>query len=260
MAEIKVRGESKISLIPIYRINENISFPMRTYTKQQIIPLAESISHNGILQPLIVRKNSSHTYELISGKRRLQAAVMAGKTSVPCIIIHCSKSRSLLYSLAENFQRSEYSYIEKVRIINILIHSYGYTVEKISELFGNNEAEVESLLKLNRYTDKDLFKIEKNGLSFDTALFLSGIKDDRRRTNYLNRVISENLSVQDLKEMTYSITEKKDNRKIIIKDMKVFHNSINKILEAMRLSGINPLESKTENNDYILYVIRIPKR
>ena len=259
MAEIKVRGESKIILIPIYRISENISFPMRTYTKQQILPLAESIAHNGILQPLIVRKCSVYSYELISGKRRLQAAVMAGKRTVPCIVLHCSKSRSLLFSLAENFQRYNYTYIESLRIINVLIQSYDYTVEKIAELFGRREAEIKSLLKLNQFQSGELIKIEKHHVDLSAALLLTKIKDPHTRSLYLEKVISENIGKDELKQLIAGINKHDQNKKIVIKNMQIFHNSINKILETLKMSGVDSLENIYESDDFIRYVIKIPK-
>ena len=256
MAEIKVRGESRITLIPIYRINENISFPMRTYTKQQIIPLAESISHNGIIQPLIVRKNSSYSYELICGKRRLQAAVMAGKREVPCIILHCSRIRSLLFSLAENYHRYEYTYIEELRIINTLIEDYRYTIEDISELLGKREKEIKSLLQLNIFGSSELLKIEKHRIDIEISLLLSTIKSEDKRIELLNKVIREGLSYSQINEFIKSNSEQK---KIIIKDVKIFHNSIIKILNTMKLSGLDTFDKITENEKYIQYVIRIPK-
>ena len=259
MAEIKVKGESRISLVPIYKISENISVPMRTYTKQQIIPLAESISHNGILQPLIVRRSSDYTFELISGKRRLQAAVMAGKRSVPCIVLHCTKSQSLLYSLTENFHRYDYTYLEALHVINLLTKRYNYSLEKLAELFGKRENEIESILKLNVYSSRERVKLEKYQISFDLALLLTEVKDEYTRSKYLEKIITENLTFNDVQNILSTKKIIKDNKKIIIKDMQIFHNSINKILETMKLSGIHSLESITEDNDYICYVIKIPK-
>lgn len=264
MAEIKVRGECRIAIIPIYKISENISVPTRTYTKQQIIPLAESISHNGILQPLIVRKSTSYSYELISGKRRLQAAVMAGKKDVPCIVLHCTKNQSVIYSLTENIQRHNYTYLELLQIMNDLKSRYDYTTEKLSELFDKREYEIDNLFKLNSYSSSDIIKLSKYQIPFETAELLTEIENVSLRSKILDRVISEKLNFESAKRLVKSVVlpynEDRENEKFIIKDFRIFHNSINKILQTMKRFGIDPLEEVLENDDYIRYTIRIPKR
>lgn len=261
---MKVRGECKITIIPIYKISENISVPTRTYTKQQILPLAESISHNGILQPLIVRKCTSYSYELISGKRRLQAAVMAGKTTVPCIILHCTKNQSVIYSLTENIQRNDYTYLELLQIMNDLKNRFDYSIEKLSQLFDKREFEIETLLKLNAFSSSDIIKLSKHQIPYDIASLLTEIDNVPLRSKILDKVVYEKLNFESVQRLVQSIVkpvnENIDTNKLIIKDLRIFHNSIRRVLETMKRSGLDPLESVCENDDYIRYTIRIPKR
>ena len=266
MAEVKVRGESKIAIIPVYKINENKNIPMRRYSRKQIVSLSKSIAQNGILQPLIVRKSNSFSYELISGKRRLQAAVMAGLSKVPCLVFHCNELQSAVYSLIDNAQRNQYSYFESADAISVLVNCYGYSTEKIASFTGEREFRIVNRLMLCEYSTEERDSITANSLSENTAVLLLNIKDRDLRSKILNKVIKHKLTYEQTEQLVMKIVSpgsydsKPDNQKMIIKDMRVFYNTINNALVTMKKSGINADENITETDEYIQYVIRIPKR
>lgn len=261
-----MRGESKVSIIPVYKITENNNIPTRNYSKKQISSLAKSISRNGILQPLIVRKSTSYSYELISGKRRLQAAVMAGLSKVPCLVFHCNEIQSAVYSLIDNAQRNQYSYFEQADAINVLVNVYGYSTEKISAFTGDREFKIIGRLKLSEYSAEERDIIASHSLSENTAILLLNIKDISVRKKILNKVVNHKLTHKQAEQLVLKIVspesydKNSDRKKVIIKDMRVFYNTINNALVTMKKSGINAVEKITENDEYIQYVIKIPKR
>ena len=83
-------NDNKITEIPIIRIRPNKAQPRKQFDEASLTSLSQSITENGILQPLTVRRASQSEYELIAGERRLRASVMAGLKKVPCIIVKCS--------------------------------------------------------------------------------------------------------------------------------------------------------------------------
>ena len=123
-------NDNKITEIPIIRIRPNKAQPRKQFDEASLTSLSQSITENGILQPLTVRRASQSEYELIAGERRLRASVMAGLKKVPCIIVKCSDKESAIFALLENLQRSDLGVFEEARGISRLIRRFGLTQEE----------------------------------------------------------------------------------------------------------------------------------
>ncbi len=264
MGSGKIKGESRIMMIPVFQISVNKSQPRKVFSRDDIRYLARSIELNGILQPLTVRDISPFEYELISGERRLRAAVMAGFSFVPCIVVHCSERQSAVYGLIENLQREELSYFEQAEAINILINEFNFSTEKAARQLGKSEGSVINKLKLLRYTYEERKNITENNLSEHHALSLLRIQDVNIRKKITQNVINNNLNVIQTDELVEKIIDpddslKKNKHKIVIKDIRLFYNTINKAVSTMRQSGINATEEKTETDEFVEYRIRITK-
>ena len=260
----KIKGESKISMIPIFQISENKSQPRKSFNREDIRYLARSIELNGILQPLMVRDVSPYEYELISGERRLRAAVMAGFSFVPCIVLHCNERQSAVYTLIENVQREDLSYFEQAEAIQKLIKEYGFSIEKASKQIGKSEVNIRNKLNLLNFSSEEREILISNSLSERYATVLIKIKDSNIRMTILNKVVENNLSLFDTEELVERLTVSENDRtnprhRIVIKDIRLFYNTINKAVSTMRQSGINATEEKTETDEFVEYRIRITK-
>ena len=86
-----LKNDNKVLEIPIIKIRPNKAQPRKTFDETELAALSASISENGILQPLSVRKISAVEYELVAGERRLRASVLAGFRKVPCFVLMCSE-------------------------------------------------------------------------------------------------------------------------------------------------------------------------
>ena len=260
----KVKGESKIYMIPVYQITENKSQPRKTFYRDDIRYLAKSIELNGIIQPLIVRDISPFEYELISGERRLRAAVMAGLRIVPCIIIHCNKKQSAVYTLLESFQKKDLSYFEQAEAIDKLVYNYNFSIETVSKQLGKSESSVRNKLNLLSLTVEERRLLVDHELPEQYAVLLLRIPDSDTRTAVLYRIIDENLSLYEAEEYIQEQTVntnnlKKSRRHIVIKDIRLFYNTINKAVSTMRESGVEATKETTETEDFVEFKIRIPK-
>ena len=96
------KDDNKIIYLSTNSIRPNKTQPRKVFDEQDLKSLSVSIVQNGILQPLTVRKINATEYELVAGERRLRAAIMAGITKVPCVVIKCSDKESAVYALMEN--------------------------------------------------------------------------------------------------------------------------------------------------------------
>lgn len=122
----KDRQVNKVVEIEVNLIIPNPHQPRTDFDDVDIKALAESISQNGILQPLALRRNGD-AYELIAGERRLRAAKMCGLTVVPCIIHDISERSSAILALVENIQRQDLTFFDEAAAIEKLISYYGMT-------------------------------------------------------------------------------------------------------------------------------------
>ena len=260
-----VKSENTILEIPIIKIRPNKAQPRRLFSEEELCALSQSIAENGVLQPLTVRKVSASEYELVAGERRLRACVMAGLRKVPCILVKCSDKESAVYALLENLQRADLSFFEEARGISRLIRRYGFTQEQAARKLGKSQSTVANKLRLLRLTPEEQEWIENAGLSERHARCLLQLDDEESRREALSKIISDSLTVRQTEELVSVLqnTAPQENRrssgKAVIKDFRIFVNTINKAVSTMRIAGINAQASQTDNGNFIEYTIRIPK-
>lgn len=259
--------DNKVLNISTIQIRPNRTQPRRNFDEEELRSLSRSIVENGILQPLVVRRINQTEFELIAGERRLRAAVMAGMNKVPCVIHKCGDKDSALLALIENLQRTDLNMFEEARGIARLIRKYGLTQEQAAIKLGKKQSTIANKLRLLRLGFEEQEWILTAGLSERHARTLLRINDEGLRREVLSRIISDNLSVGEaealvtdaLMQKPESAPEKKPERKIAIKDVRIFVNTINKAVDTMRLSGINAISRRSETDDYIEYTVKIPK-
>lgn len=263
------RDDNKVLNIPTISIRPNRTQPRKNFDEQDLNSLSRSIVQNGILQPLTVRKVNQTEYELIAGERRLRAAIMAGLSKVPCVVLRCTDKESAVFALIENIQRADLSMFEQARGIARLIRKYGLTQEQAAIQLGKKQSTISNKLRLLRLTFEEQEWIISASLSERHARALLRIEDEVLRREALSRVISDNLNVNETEAYVTDVLmrrtaspsqiKSKGEKKIVVKDVRIFVNTINKAVDTMRLSGINATSCKSETDDYIEYTVKIPK-
>lgn len=260
--------ENKISEIPIIKIRPNKSQPRRVFNEDELSALARSIRENGILQPITVRRMSATEYELIAGERRLRASALAGLRKIPCIVIKCSDKESAVFALLENLQRSDLGFFEEARGISKLIQRFGLTQEEAARKLGKSQSTIANKLRLLRLTYEEQEWIINAGLTERHARALLRIENEELRREALSKIISDNLNTQQtdtlvgimLNSLEKPVIRQKGSSKVVIKDVRIFVNTINKAIDTMRLAGIEAQSNKTVNESFIEYTIRIPNK
>lgn len=265
MKFLKGKDENKVLDIPVICIRPNKTQPRKNFDEDELLSLSQSIMSNGILQPLTVRKISDTEYELIAGERRLRASVMAGLKTVPCVLMKCTDKESAVFALIENLQRSDLGMFEQARGISRLIRKYDITQEEAALRLGKKQSTVANKLRLLKLTLEEQDWITQAGLSERHARALLRIEEEEVRKQTLSKVIAEELSATATESLVSEILHrttlpiKKQGRKFIVKDLRIFVNTINKAVDTMRLSGINAIAKRIENEDFIEYTVKIPK-
>lgn len=263
-----IRPDNKVLMISTIQIRPNRTQPRRNFDEEELRSLSQSITENGILQPLVVRRINSTEFELIAGERRLRAAVMAGLNKVPCVVHKCSDKESALLALIENLQRTDLSMFEEARGIARLIRKYGLTQEQAAIKLGKKQSTIANKLRLLRLTFEEQEWILTANLSERHARALLRINHPDLRREVLSRVITDNMNASQteafvtdvlMKKSSLPQREEKPSRRIVVKDVRIFVNTINKAVDTMRLSGINAISRRSETDDYIEYTVKIPK-
>lgn len=255
----------KVVELPINNIFPNPSQPRRTFSQLELDELARSIRENGLLQPITVRKVDGN-YELIVGERRLRACRIAGLKSVACIVSTCDDRQSAIFAMLENLQRQDLQLFEEAEGIQKLIAVWGVTQEEAAARLGKSQSTLANKLRLLRLTLPEREVICKARLTERHARALLRIECEGLRDKVLHHIIEKSLNVQQTDEFVEHIIQgvqeqkQKSKKTLIVKDIRVFLNTINHAIETMKLSGINAITQKNETEEYIECVVRIPKK
>lgn len=252
----------KIIQVPVDEISPNPAQPRRIFDEEELRSLAASIRANGLIQPLVVR-HSGNGYELIAGERRLRASKIAGLDTVPCLVNDCSDSQSAVLAMTENLQRQNLQIFEEAEGIRRLIEEWKVTQEEAATRLGKSQSCIANKLRLLRLTPAERELISQAGLTERHARALLRVPQIELRKKILCRVVDEQLNVQQTEELIYQYLNEKEKKKakrtVIVKDVRIFMNTIEHAIETMKLSGINAQTLRSETDDYIECVIRIPK-
>ena len=254
--------KNKVVQINIDSIYPNPAQPRRMFNEQELIALSRSIRTNGLLQPISVRRVRAG-YELIAGERRLRACKIAGLPTVSCIVCDCTPETSAMLAMTENLQRQDLQIFEEAEGIRRLIEEWNVTQEEAALRLGKSQSTLANKLRLLRLSDAERAKITEAGLTERHARALLRIIDERLREKALDDIIERQLNVQQTDVMVERLLSGKKKPKskhvFIVKDVRVFLNTINHAIETMKQSGINAQTLKSENDEYIECVVRIPK-
>lgn len=133
------------SEIPLERVSPNRQQPRTSFDPEGLSELAASIRRHGVLQPIVVSR-SGDDYELVAGHRRVLAARLAGKTSIPAVVRDDVSDR-LELALTENLQRTDLNAIEAARAYRLLMETYDLTQEQLAERLGKSRSAVANTLR-----------------------------------------------------------------------------------------------------------------
>ena len=256
----------RILYLPVGQIHPNPSQPRKIFDADGLQELAGSIRTYGILQPLTVRRRNGE-YELVAGERRLRAAKIAGMTEVPCILLTVDEEQSGMVALVENLQRRDLDYIEEAQGLARLMRQYGLNQEQAAARVGKSQSAVAIKLRLLRHSPAVLSALRENGLSERHARALLRLPTEEERLAALAVVIRQQMNVAKTEEYIDSLLArkrqpepKKGIRKLIVRDVRLFINSVNHNLDLIRGAGIRAEASQEETESEIVLTIRLPKR
>ena len=256
---------SRVQYLPINQIRPNPQQPRRHFDVEALQELAESIRSYGVLQPLTVRK-AANGYELVAGERRLRAARIAGYREVPCLVAQVGEEDSALLALIENLQRRDLDFWDEAEAIAKLISRYDLSQEQAAKKIGKSQSAVANKLRLLRLSDTVRQKLQEAELTERHARAMLRLTDEQEQLRAIEYIAGQGLNVAQAEEYIEQLLHKvqteppKGRTAYIIKDVRLFLNSVNRGLTMMRQAGVNADWGRQDTEDAILLTIRIPKK
>lgn len=259
-----------------------------SFDEGQMLCLADSIRNHGMLVPLSVRVAEGGKYELINGERRLRAAKLIGLNKVPCVVKNCCDSLSALYFLMENLSANQLNYFEIADCMQRLMKKYSYTKCMLAQQLSMSQSTIGNYLKLLDFLPSERDVLIKNNFSQRQAraiLRLSPEKRDecieyvasRRLNGFQTELYIDNLfsieaamrfhtfeEISDYNEIVDNVSieqsESASKNKFILKDLKLFYNSIDNAVQLLKSAGIEIYSSRDETDSAIKLNIEIRKK
>jgi ParB family transcriptional regulator, chromosome partitioning protein len=210
MGEISIAGS--VANILIDHIEVNPFQPRNHFDEIALKDLSNSIKEQGIIQPVTVRKTDKGKYQLISGERRLKAAVMAGLRDIPAYIRIANDGAMLEMALVENIQRENLNAMEISLSYQQLIDDYNLTQEQLSERLGKNRTTITNYLRLLKLPAEIQVAIRQDKITMGHARALININDVKKQLSLYRKIIEKNLSVRNVEDLVRKVAEgvKKD--------------------------------------------------
>ena len=187
-------------LCDVALIKPNRYQPRRRFAEKDMAELAASIRTQGVIQPLLVRKDGEG-YELVAGERRLRAAKMADLSQVPVVIKDISQTEMLEMAIVENIQREDFNPIEEADAYHRLMTEFGLTQDQAAARVGKSRSAVANFLRLRQLEDAIQKSIVEGQISMGHARALLALDDTADRLSAWRVITSKNLSVRETEQM-----------------------------------------------------------
>lgn len=195
--------ESELIDLSLDLIDPTPTQPRQIFNESSLEELAQSIKHNGVIQPIIVRRNGDR-YQIVAGERRWRAAQKAGLHKIPCVIKDIPEAGILELSLIENIQREELNPIEEANAYKRLIEKLNMTQDELAARIGKDRTSIANLIRLLRLPEEIQSMLEDGKLSMGHARALLPIEETDVQRKLAKDIITRSLSVRETERLVKS--------------------------------------------------------
>jgi ParB family transcriptional regulator, chromosome partitioning protein len=188
------RGQELVQL-NVHEIQDNPFQPRRDFGESEIASLAESLREHQMLQPILVRRMGDR-FQLISGERRLRAAIQAGWTTVPAQVREADDRLVAELAIVENLQRKDLNPIEKALSFKRYLEEHGCSQEDLARRLTIDRSTIANLMRLLELPEVVLAALRNGQLSAGHARALLPLGDELLQIDFCQRIVEEGLSVR----------------------------------------------------------------
>ena len=200
IGDYDVDEETGFLSVSIDQIEPNPNQPRRTFLKDDLDDLSNSIIEKGIIQPLIVRKISDKkdVYQIVAGERRWRAAQLARVHKVPVVVRSFSDVEVLEIAIIENIQRADLNPIDEANGYQQLMVKYNHTQDKLSKVLGKSRSHIANLLRLLNLPNDVQILLGSGKISIGHARALITRSD---ASSLAKEIIRKKLSVREIEKL-----------------------------------------------------------
>ena len=189
-------SQSDLAQLPVDAVHPNPRQPRRRWDGETATSLAESIRHQGVVQPVVVRPRGEGGWELIAGERRWRAARDAGLKTIPAVVRHADDRDSLLLALVENVAREQLSPVEEARAYAVLLDEFVLSLGDVAERVGRSKSSVVNRLRLLDLPDDVLGMVERGEMTEGHARAVLAVPAQEERRELARLIVRRGLSVR----------------------------------------------------------------
>lgn len=216
----------------VYEIDDNPFQPRRDFGDAEIASLAESLKEHDMLQPVLVRRVGDR-FQLISGERRLRAAIRAGWSTIPARMRDADDRLVAELAIVENLQRKDLNPIEKALSFKRYLDQHQCPQEELANRLKIDRSTIANLMRLLELPDPVTEAVRAERITAGHARALLPLGDDRLQIEFAQQIADEGWSVRE--------TERQVQERIASEDQ-----------EPLRVVGMaGPATKRTTRNDQI---------
>ncbi len=255
----KLEVINKVVMLQVEDIYPNPLQPRKVFDEAALKELSESIAENGLLQPITVRKREVG-YELISGERRLRACKINGVQRVPAIVVEVSDHSSGMLALVENIQRQDLHFLEEAAAIQKLLVDFDLTQTEVAAKLGKSQSGIANKLRLLQLPETVRIKALEFELNERQTRALLRLKQEELMLKAIAVIAERRYNAEETDTYIDSLLQpkKKQQVKFCLKDIRIFHHTLERALKLVNQSGVKAEYKWNETEDGLYYQIYIP--
>lgn len=191
-------------MIDVSSVKPNPYQPRKHFSATSLEQLSQSIRAQGLLQPVVIRKNSEGCYELIAGERRLRASQMAGLTRIPAVVKEITDQACLAFAIIENIQRQDLNVVELAQSLHSLATKYGMTHSDVGRLVGKSRAAVSNVIRLLQLDSEVKVMLIQGVIDMGHARCLLGLPEEEQ-AKVAQKIVDQQLPVREAEALVRSL-------------------------------------------------------
>lgn len=200
-------GDGTPPLLDVHKIRASARQPRRYFDDKALQDLANSISENGILQPIVVRRVAEDDYVIIAGERRFRAAQLADLMEVPVVIREATDAEAFELALVENIQRQDLNPLEEAEAYQTLVSAYSMKQDQVARRVGKDPSTVSNALRLLRLHAHVRDLIRDGDLSAGHGRAILGVKDGEAQADLADQAVAHGWSVRETERQARAMND-----------------------------------------------------
>ena len=206
-----VGKNDKVVELNINEIEPDINQPRKSFDKDKLNELTESIKEHGVIQPIIVSKRDNF-YQIIAGERRWRASKKAGLKTIPVIVREYDERKTREVSLIENIQRQDLNALDMAKAIKELMIEHNLTQEELAKTLGKSRSAIANTLRILNLDERVQEMVQEGKLTEGHARTLASIESPQKQYKLAMDIVNLDLSVRDAENLMRE--EKKVSSKV----------------------------------------------